>query len=170
MCSAVSRQTALFYGAVHSVSMVRQTIRCDWLGRPGANTQTRSYLKIAFILLSFYPSHISSFNCPSGPLESADLGRDPDPESRRRCHVSGDFVKRPRWHPGRQLCWQYIVTSPGSLTRLFPLPRVGRHSKRIWGGTRIREAGDDVMLVGIFAYLRSKTLPPSLNYPPPFAP
>ena len=26
----------------------------------GANTQTRSYLKIAFILLSFYPSHISS--------------------------------------------------------------------------------------------------------------
>ena len=42
------------YGTVHSVSMVWQTIWCDWLVRPCKHA-TKFLLKIAFILLSFYP-------------------------------------------------------------------------------------------------------------------
>ena len=58
------------YGAVHSVSMLWQTIWCDWLVRP---VQTHNEVPpqncfYPFILLSFYPSHISSFflgGCPA---------------------------------------------------------------------------------------------------------
>ena len=104
--------------------------------------------------------------------------------SAHNTHKSGHFGQKKRLSKGPFAafkCWQraFLVTkmhfapshknsiylTPVTQT-FFPLPRVGCRSVRIWGGTRIREAGVDVMLVGILGELESKTLPPSLNYPP----
>ena len=56
-CHFTANRTVLWCSAqcIRGLAMVRLA------SAAGANTQTRSYLKIAFILLSFYPSHISGF-------------------------------------------------------------------------------------------------------------